>query len=65
MVAPATSYERKFADFISMLAETIDETIVVHHPQVLGDDYDDLVESLNRLANAGKKLIIVPRKERK
>lgn len=47
-----------------MLAETIDETIVVHS-QVLGDDYEELVESLNRLADAGKKLIIVPQNERK
>jgi predicted GTPase len=65
MVAPATPYERKFADFIKMLAEMIDETIVVHHPEVLGDNYEELVESLNRLADAGKKLIVVPRNERK
>jgi hypothetical protein len=64
MVAPTTPYEKKFADFIKMLAETIDETIVVHHPQVLGDDYEELVESLDRLADAGKKLIVVPRAER-
>lgn len=61
MVAPTTHYEKKFADYIKMLAETI----VVHHPQVLGDDFDALVVSLNRLADAGKKLIVVPRNERK
>lgn len=65
MVAIPSDYERKFADFIKMLAETIDETIVVHHPETLGDNYEELVESLNRMADAGKKLIIVPRKERK
>lgn len=63
--SPSTSdYERKFADFIKMLTETIDETIVLHHPEVLCDNYEELAESLNRLADAGKKLIIVPRKER-
>lgn len=61
----AIEYDRKFADFIKMLAGTIDETIVVHHPEVLGDNHQELVESLNRLADAGKKLIIVPRNERK
>lgn len=64
MVAASDPYERKFADFIKMLAETIDETIVVHHPEVLGDNYEELVESLNRMADAGKKLIVVPRKTR-
>jgi len=61
----AIEYDRKYADFIKMLAETIDETIVVHHPEVIGDNYEEIVESLNRLADAGKKLIVVPRKERK
>ena len=54
-------YEQKFADFIKMLSEAIDETIVVHHPEVLGDNYEEIVESLNRLADAGMKLIVVPR----
>ena len=59
-----TPYETKFADFIRMLAETPEETVIVHHPGVLGDDYDEIIESLNRLADAGKKLVIVPRKDR-
>ncbi len=65
MVAIPNDYERKVADFIKMLAETIDETIVVHHPEVLGDNYEEVVESLNRMADAGKKLIVVPRNARK
>ena len=64
MVAPANPYEQKFADFIRMLAETKDDVILIHHPQVIGDSYDELVESLNRLADAGKQLTIIPRKER-
>lgn len=65
MVAPADPYERKFADFIRMLAETKEQLIVIHHPQVIGDTYEEIVESLNRLADAEKHLAIVPRKGRK
>lgn len=31
----------------------------------IGDDYDEIIESLNRFAVAGKHLTIVPRTERK
>jgi hypothetical protein len=62
---PPTGYEEKFQDFIQMCNQSPEEIIVVHHPGVLGDTYDELVESLNRLADAGKKLEIVPRKKRK
>jgi hypothetical protein len=57
-------YERKFADHIRMLAEAQDEVVVIHHPEVLGDDYEGIIESLNRLADAGKHLAIIPRNER-
>jgi len=60
----STSYERKFADLIRLLAESKEEVVIVHHPQVLGDTFDELVESLNRLADSGKHLTIVPRKDR-
>jgi hypothetical protein len=64
MIAPPNPYEQKFADFIRMLAESPEEVIVIHHPQVIGDAYDEIVESLNRLADARKHLVIVPRRER-
>jgi hypothetical protein len=57
-------YERKFADFLFLLRATKEEVIVVHHPQALGDTYEQLVESLNRLGDAGKRLAIIPRNER-
>jgi hypothetical protein len=60
-----TAYEAKFADFIRMLAETKEDMILIHHPEVIGDTYDEIVESLNRLADAEKQLAIVPRKKRK
>lgn len=37
-----TEYERKFADFILMLVETREEVILIHHPQVIGDNYDEI-----------------------
>ena len=49
-------------DFIRKLAETKEELVVIH-PEVTGDNYEEIVERLNRLADAGKQLAIVPRKE--
>jgi len=60
-----SDYERKFADFIRMLAESKEQLVVIHHPEVIGDTYEEIVESLNRLADSEKQLAIVPRKERK
>lgn len=57
-------YEQKFADFLRLLEETEEEAVLVHHPKVLGDNYAEIVESLNRLADAKKQLVIVPRSER-
>ncbi len=35
-----TAYEKKFANFIKLLAESPEEVVMVNHPNVLGDDYD-------------------------
>lgn len=61
---PRSAYQQKFADFIRMLAEMKEKLVVIHHPEVIGDTYEEIVESLNRLADAGKQLSIVPRNER-
>ncbi len=61
------TYETKFADFIRMCAEAKVnglEGVVIHNPHALGDNYDEMVESLNRLADAELQLAIVPRAER-
>ena len=63
----ATSYEKKFAEFLRMCDEAKSgnlDVVMIHHPQVLGDDYVEMVESLNRLADAGLSLTIIPRAER-
>jgi hypothetical protein len=55
--------EEKFKEFNKMLG-TDAWVVIIHHPQVLGDDYGELIENLNRLADCGKSLAIIPRKER-
>ena len=63
-VNTSNSYKHKFSDFLFLLHAAHEEVIIVHHPEVLGDCYDEIVESLNRLADAGKKLVVMPRNER-
>lgn len=61
------SYEVKFKEFIRMCAEAKASGVshvVIHEPSVLGDTYNELVESLNRLSDEGLYLLIAPRKER-
>ena len=58
------NYDQKFSEFLYLIRTTTETVIVIHHPQVLGDTYAELVESLNRLSDAGKQLVIVPRRER-
>jgi hypothetical protein len=59
-----SDYEEKFADFIRMLVDTPEQVVIIHHPEVIGDTFDAIVESLNRLADTKKSLMIVPRSER-
>lgn len=59
-------YETKFADFIKLCADTKAKGIrevVVAYPWVLGDDYEELIESLSRLADAGLSLHIAGRED--
>jgi len=62
-----TDYEQKFAGFLRMCEEAKEgklDVVVIHHPETLGDTYAEIVESLNRLADAKLQLAIVPRAER-
>jgi hypothetical protein len=64
-MATPEGYEQKFAQLIQACEDTAkDDVILVHHPQVLGDDYEEIVESLNRIADAEARLVIVPRDQR-
>jgi hypothetical protein len=62
------SSEKKFAGLLRLCDDAkrsqID-VVVIHHPEVLGDTYEEIVESLNRIADAGLKLAIPPRTERR
>ncbi len=59
-------YEQKFAGFIKVCekADPSGDVLIIDHPEVLGDTYGELVESLNRLSDAGLNLAIVSRKDR-
>ncbi len=60
-------YERKFADFIKLCSEakSAGQTqVLVAYPWVLGDTYEELIESLSRLADADLSLHIAARKDR-
>lgn len=59
-------YEKKFADFIRMCADAKTKglnEIIVANPYVLGDNYEEMVESLSRLADAELNLHIAGRAE--
>lgn len=59
-------YEKKFADFIRLCAESKANgigNIIVPYPWVLGDNYDEIIESLSRLADADLSLHIGARKD--
>jgi diketogulonate reductase-like aldo/keto reductase len=58
-------YERKFEEFIELLNLKAEDVLLLHNPEALGDTYEEVIESLNRIADAEKKLVIVPRAERK
>jgi dihydrodipicolinate synthase/N-acetylneuraminate lyase len=57
-------YERKFADFIKLCADAKSKKItevIVANPFALGDNYEEMVESLSRVADAGLNLHIAGR----
>ena len=59
-------YEQKFAGFISVCEKanpSENDVLIICNPEALGDDYEELVESLNRLGDAGFNLAIISRKD--
>ena len=58
---PPDGYEEKFAGFIRACEQAKAEgipNVVIARPQTLGDTYDEIIQSLWRLADAGLALII-------
>ncbi len=59
-----SEYEEKFAAFIRLCSEAKAKgatQVSVAFPWVLGDTYDEIIESLSRLADAGLLLQIAAR----
>jgi hypothetical protein len=59
-------YEKKFADFIRLWSEAKSKgtaQVVIGYPWVPGDAFEELIESLSRLADAGLTLHIGARKD--
>lgn len=57
-------YERKFADFIKLCEEAKSRRIghvIIARPSEIGDTYEEVMESLSRLAAAGLALHIAGR----
>jgi hypothetical protein len=62
------TYDEKFAhltDALEKAALSAYKEIVVPRPEALGDTYEEIVESLNRIADAGVKVTVVPRQDRR
>ena len=61
MDAPAVPYAKKFKNFIRMCKEAKDreiEVVVVAYPWVLGDTYQEVLQSLSLLAEQNLSLTI-------
>lgn len=57
-------YEDKFADFIKLCEEAKSKGIghvIIARPSEIGDTYEEVMESLSRLADAGLALHIAGR----
>jgi len=64
---PKTRYEIKFAALLRAIADAKmqgADTIMIHHPEALGDTYTEVIESLNPIAAAGLRLMILPPDQR-
>jgi len=62
--ATPARYEQKFGNFIKMCAKAKAEgvsEVIIAWPRVIGDTYDEVIESLSRLADAGLALHITKR----
>ncbi len=60
----SAGYERKFAGFIRACEKARADKIphlIIARPEALGDSYDEIIESLRRLAKARLALMIAPK----
>lgn len=60
------NYEKKFANFIRLCSEAKANgvsQVIIPYPWVIGDTYEEVIESLSRLSDAGLSLHIAARKD--
>jgi hypothetical protein len=60
----AHRYEQKFCDFVRLCDQAEKsglKEVIIAEPWVLGDTYEEVIESLHRLAQANLALRIVPK----
>ena len=60
------NYEQKFAGFIQLCTEAKAKgvsQVIIAYPWVIGDNYEEVMESLSRLADTGLSLHIAARKD--
>jgi len=60
----SSAYEKKFADFIRLCSDAKAKglsQITVAYPWAIGDNYEEIIESLSRLADTGLSLHIASR----
>ena len=61
------AYQKKYAALLERIQEAKKNSItlfVIQEPQELGETYEDMVESLNQIADADLNLAILPRDAR-
>ncbi len=55
------SYEERFAAFVGQCKRVKEQgaiTVIVRYPEMLGDTYEEMVESLSRVAELGLQLVV-------
>ena len=58
MALDLAAYEKKFAQFIKLCESQTDTVVIVESPETIGDNYEEMCESLRRLARKRLSLAI-------
>ena len=60
-------FNEKFIEFYRMINAYIEipederpQHILIHHPEVIGDNYKEIVDNLNLISATGASLLIIP-----
>lgn len=59
------THDEKYKEFSRLIAEADKneiDVVVIAYPQVIGDNYEEIVENLGKIADAGLSLCIAGRK---